>query len=488
MQPWLDSARAHAPLLMIVAPLAAAALALLAPGGRLAWAVACLGGAVAATIALDLALRMFVFGAVQPHAAEGAALEPGGASVACAALLTVAAFVAMLASRAMLRHDVRTRAGPMTMALLSVALAGWIGALFARDLAAIFLAVETAWLAVVALLALAGERARGAVSAALRMLIAGGVAAALMLLGVGLVERGVAGARLEALSSITVATPRLAGVGAGLIIVALALKAGLAPLHGWIGAAYGRASPGVALILGVVGAGGALSVLMRVSAAAIGAPEVGDGVAAALAVLATVTVVIGSIQAVGARNVRRLAAYAGAAQAGCALVGVALGSPAGLAAALVQTLALLAAMLALLGGATAIDGDAPLSALDGLSRRAPIASAAMTFALLSLMGAPLTTGFLARWRLIEAGLGAGWWWSAAVMIGGSLAAVVYGGRMIERLYFRRATHAVEHGDRWRWARAPALLLAVLALAWGVEPSLLLRAADAASQLDLGEGS
>jgi multicomponent Na+:H+ antiporter subunit D len=367
------------------------------------------------------------------------------------------------------------------LALALCMIAGWSGALLAADFVGLFVSVETAWLAGVGLVALSGVRDRAALSGALRMLSAGGVAAAFLLLGVGLIERSIGAPDLGALASAQIATPGLASVGVGLVLIALALKAGVAPLHVWIGAAYGRAGPFAALMLGVVGGVGALCVLARVAVAAIGAPAIGGAIATALATLGVASVVIGSIQAIGARNVRRLAAYAGAAQAGCILVSLALGSPAGVAAALVQVFAFTAAALALLGGAGAIPGSPSLASLDGLSRRAPLASAAMMFGALSLMGAPLTMGFLGRWRLIEAGVGGGWWWTAATVIFASLAAVFYGGRLIERLYFRRATATIEkRNDWWRFALAPTLLVAIACVMLALEPSLLLRAANVAS--------
>jgi formate hydrogenlyase subunit 3/multisubunit Na+/H+ antiporter MnhD subunit len=167
---------------------------------------------------------------------------------------------------------------------------------------------------------------------------------------------------------------------------------------------------------------------------------------------------------------------------------LALGSPAGFAAALVQVFAWSAAALALLSGAGVARG-AGLDALDGLIRRAPLASAAITAGALSLMGAPLTIGFLGRWRLIEAGVGAGWWWAMGAAITASLAAVFYGGRLIERIYFRRANVALEADrDIWRFMRVPALLAALGAIALGVAPDLLLQTASRAAALALGGGS
>jgi multicomponent Na+:H+ antiporter subunit D len=293
-----------------------------------------------------------------------------------------------------------------------------------------------------------------------------------MLIGVGFVARATGSVEIAALGAAT--NSALCVVGLVLVLLSLGVKAGLAPLHAWAGAVFGRAGALPALLIGVVGMTGAIAAMVRIGAGAAAAPELASAVEAMLAALGAASIVIGSIQAMGAANIRRLAAYAFASQAGCILLSVSLGSPAGFAAALVQMFALAAAMLALLGAAAAT-GDASFAAVDGLGRRHPIAGVAVTAGALSLMGAPLTIGFLGRWRLIEAAVGAGWWWVAGIALLSSLAAVFYGGRLIERVYFRRASSLAGAGkDPWRILIAPALAAAIFAIALGVEPSALLQ--------------
>jgi NADH:ubiquinone oxidoreductase subunit 2 (subunit N) len=102
------------------------------------------------------------------------------------------------------------------------------------------------------------------------------------------------------------------------------------------------------------------------------------------------------------------------------------------------------------------------------------------------MGAPLTIGFLGRWRLIEAGVGAGWWWASMLVIVASLAGVFFGGRLIERIYFRRASEAFAgETSAWRLALAPALLAAIITIAIGFAPGLLLRWTAAAASMLTG---
>lgn len=483
----LDLARSHAPLLIVIAPLIGAGLAALVANARLSWLIAIIATLVSVLLSLDLAARGLVAGVTVPQIVEGVALRTDGVGLLGAPLVAIAALLVTLAAGALLR-DFAPRTVPYTFALLLTMCAGWLGALMAGDFTGVLVSAMTAWLSGVGLVALSAERDRAALNGALRMLSAGGVAAALLLLGAGLIWRSVGSLDLNVFASAQVIAPSVAAAGAGLVLLGLALTAGVAPLHFWMGAAYGRSGSLPALALGVLGAVGALAAFLRVAAHTITAPNVGDGVAAALVALGGVSVLVGSLQAVGASNIRRLAAYAGAAQAGCILLTAALGSPQAFAAALVQLFALLASALALLGGTAALGGVSAVSALDGLGRRAPLASAAITAGALSLMGAPLTIGFLGRWRLIEAGVGAGWWWATAAVIAASLAAVYYGGRLIERLYFRRAVNPFEGGsEMWRFAVAPALLASIAFIAMGFEPSLLLRAASQAAALLFGAG-
>jgi len=477
----LDLMRTHAALLPLIIAIVGAALAMLCPP-RLSWGLATLAALLCAFVTADTSVRVLIAAAPLWSVAEGVPLLADGIGLFASPLIAAVAALALAASGAVL-SDIERRTWPLAMALVLCQLFGWLGALAARDLAGVFVAIETAWLASVALLAFSAGRT--ALGGALRMLGAGGVGSALFLCGVGIFYRSVGTLELSAIATAHIESADAAALGAGLMLLGVALKAGVAPLHDWMGGAFTRPGGPAALVLGTVGVIGALAVIVRLAGYVATSPTIGEGVSIALAVLGGASVVIGSVQAVGAHNLTRLAAYAGAAQAGGILLCVALGSPAGFAAALVQLTALAAAALALFGGAAA-GGVQSLEHLDGLGRRAPLAGAAIMTGAISLMGAPLTLGFLGRWRLVEAGVGAGWWWAAGAVIFASLAGVFYGGRLIERLYFRRAGDLF-HGpnDAWRWALAPMLAASIVAIAFGVSPAPLLTAADSAGALMLG---
>ncbi|MFO1017164.1 MAG: proton-conducting transporter membrane subunit [Hyphomonadaceae bacterium] len=484
---YLELARLHEPVLLLLAPLIGAALALMSPGARVAWAAALVCGLLALGIAGDLAMRTLVGGDILVATIEGVALRADDLALYAAPLVALClAFVLMAIGGAL--GEINGRAAPFALALLLCVAAGWIGALLAADLIGVLVGAEAAFVASIGLVALNGEKSRGAINGALRMFAAGGVGAALTASGAALVYRGVGSLDLSVIAAAHIDAPGMAAMGAGLVILGLALKAGVAPLHMWLGAAFGRAGAFAALGVGVVGAVGAAAALARVSAYLIVAAPLGEALSAIVALLGGASVVIGSMQAVGARNILRLSAYAGVAQIGCILLCVALGSPAGFAAALVQITAFAAAAMALFGGA-AVAGVQAITELDGVGRRAPLAGAAMTAGAISLMGAPLLLGFLGRWRLVEAGVGADSWWAAGAVIFASLAGVFYGGRIVERLYFRRAaeTYTGAPGGA-AIAFAPMLVGAIVIIAMGLAPGALLRAADAAAALMMGAGA
>lgn len=475
----LEHLRASAPLLACAVPFCAAALVLLMNNARAAWLTAATAAVIAAYLLLDLGISGGWRGA-----AHSALLAPDGIGLAGAAVVACAAALCVICAGAALASS-NARDACFALALWLCLGAGWTGALLARDFVGVFLASESAWLACAGVIALGGERAM--LNGALRMLSIGGLSAVLFALGLGLTATGAGALDLAALPLARVAAGDAASVGAALMFLALSAKAGLAPLHVWLAPAVGRANPVVALAASV-SVCGALALIVRLAAFAAPAPAIGAGVSAVLAVLGAFSIVAGSLQAIGAGNINRLVAYAGVAQAGVVLLSAALGSPAGFAAGLIQIAAMTAGALALLGGAAAANSGRQLAGLDGLGRRAPWSGIAISVGALSLMGAPLTLNFLGRWRLIEAAVGVEWWWAALLVIGASLAGVIYAGRLIERLYFRRsASVTAEERAPWRLALAPALAASVFVIVLGVEPSAVLRAAEAAARSLAGAG-
>ena len=111
--------------------------------------------------------------------------------------------------------------------------------------------------------------------------------------------------------------------------------------------------------------------------------------------------------------------------------------------------------------------------------------AAFTVAALSLIGVPLTAGFISKWYLVVGALQAGWWPIAVLIMITSLMAVIYLGKVLERIWLGEAPDDVV-------TLRPALpigmasatvFVAALNIYFGIETSLTVDVAlGAASEL------
>jgi multicomponent Na+:H+ antiporter subunit D len=128
--------------------------------------------------------------------------------------------------------------------------------------------------------------------------------------------------------------------------------------------------------------------------------------------------------------------------------------------------------------------DLNLSQLSGAARRMPWTFGALVLGGLSLIGVPGTAGFISKWYLVSAALGEGMLGILliAVIVIGSLMAVVYIWRIVETAWFKPAA---EHGGVLAEAPLPVLLvtwLTALANLWfGLAPSLPVRLSGAAAE-------
>ncbi len=197
-----------------------------------------------------------------------------------------------------------------------------------------------------------------------------------------------------------------------------------------------------------------------------------------LLLVACITMCIGNVMAVAQVNLRRILGYSSVAHTGYLLLALAALLLNGakpevifsyLAAYAAMTLGLFACLAEIeeAGGKTETIGD-----LSGMFFRRPAATIAMTVCLLSLIGLPLTAGFVAKLQIFFAAGGANRWdMSAATLLMAVNAAIAAG------YYFRILSKMYERGINmpvlrlWR----PSLFLAysicvVLTVVWFFQPT------------------
>ena len=126
--------------------------------------------------------------------------------------------------------------------------------------------------------------------------------------------------------------------------------------------------------------------------------------------LSLIGIYVASLAAIYQTNIKRLLAYSSVAQIGYMMLGIGFVSVTGLTGGIVHLFnhALMKAALFLAVGCAVLRlGSSDLADWKGLGRRMPITMAAFVLAGLSLIGVPLTVGFISKWYLILAALEAG---------------------------------------------------------------------------------
>ena len=485
--------QAHAAPLLTVAPILAAAVCALLPNGRAAWAWSVLVTGVSLFFALVLAAQVggtgvisYELGGWAPPIGIEFRVDPLNIFllVLVAALGLLSAIFALPTVEAEIAEEKRS----LFYSAYLLCFAGLLGVSITGDAFNLFVFLEISSISTYVLVALGGTKDRRALPAAFDYLVMGTIGATFFVIGVGFLYAATGTLNMADLAERARALPdsRTIQAGFAFIVVGLGLKFAMWPLHQWLPPAYTYAPSFVTAFLSATATKVALYGLIRMLYSVFD-PSTGYAQTTfsfLFAPVAAVAVILCSAQAFFQTDVRRMLAYSSVAQIGYMLIGVALGTMAGLAAGLLHLInhALMKGALFMAVAGVALYMKAPtVAAFAGLGKRAPWTMAAFTIAGLSLIGVPLTAGFVGKWALLQATLDAGWYWAAAIIAVGSLVAVLYMGRILEAVWFRAASEeAAEVREAPLLVLLPLWALALANIYFGLEASLTVGAAEAAA--------
>jgi NADH-quinone oxidoreductase subunit N len=267
--------------------------------------------------------------------------------------------------------------------------------------------------------------------AGLKYLIIGSVGSATLLYGLVLIYGATGatdfGAIANALSSGSLASDPLTLTGIALCVAGLCFKASVAPFHQWTPDVYEGAPTPITAFMAVATKVAALGVLLRLFDVALIGAQASWG--PALAVLATITIVVGNVGALGQSSLKRMLAYSSVAQAGYMLAGVVVSTRLG-AQALVFYLAVymftnLAAFAVIVARERETGLGDSIQAVAGLGRERPWLAWPMTISMLGLAGIPATAGFVGKFYLIDAAVAGGYTWLGVAIVVGSMISLGY---------------------------------------------------------------
>lgn len=407
----------------IIIPLLAAFIISLVSGKKDSWAI---GVSITAAVSLT-ALSVYAFFGMDPTTAVynmGGWPAPYGIVLVLDALasfvlvmVSIISLTSLLFSVQYIRHlSIDWKYYALFMLLVS----GMNGVIITGDLFNLFVFMEVALLAAVALVAYGGRAEE--FEASFKYAVMGAVSSTLILIGIAFTYSATSTLTMSRIAEgFAAGDPEIMYWVGGLFLAGFGLKAAVMPFHAWLPDAHSSApAPISAMLSGVLIKALGIYTLIRVFFNVLGAPQV---FMTAFLVLGSVSIIVGVLLAVVQWDMKRLLAYSSISQIGYILLGMGLATPLGLLGALYHLLnhALFKSLLFYNAGAVEMAiGTRNLKRMGNLRRLLPVTSGTSMVASLSIAGIPPFNGFFSKLIIIIAAIQAGEPFFALLAVIGSL--------------------------------------------------------------------
>ncbi|WP_295885238.1 proton-conducting transporter membrane subunit [uncultured Thiohalocapsa sp.] len=263
-----------------------------------------------------------------------------------------------------------------------------------------------------------------------------------------------------------------------LLLAGLGVKAALVPLHGWLPQSMVAPAPVSSLLHAVAvvkaGAFGIVRVVYDVYGVTLASQL---GLLTVLGVLASFTIVYGSVLALTQDGLKKRLAYSTVSQVSYIALGTSLLGPVATVGGLVHLVhqgIMKITLFFCAGNYAETLGVAKVSQMDGIGRRMPLTTLAFTVGALGMIGLPPIAGFVSKWYLGLGGVEAGQHWVLVILASSTLLNAGYFLPILYRAWFRPlpAEWPNEHhfGTRFETMHAllwPPVITAVFCLLAGL---------------------
>ena len=415
-----------------------------------------------------------------PSSTVASAIAVDGFSAAIAVTVSVVVILASLLSHGYLRRMQIDAPAYHVLALTSAS--GAIIMAAANDLVVLFLGLEILSIALYVLAAL-NRRSAKSEEAALKYFILGGFSSAIFLFGIAFTYGATGSTNLQVITRTlgegVAAKPGLLLAGLGLLLVGFFFKVAAVPFHLWTPDVYEGAPTPVTGFMAAAAKVGGFAALLRVLLTAMS--QLSTNWTPVVYSVAVATLIGGAVLMVVQRDAKRMLAYSSINHAGFLLVGIVAATSAGISADLFYLFTYSVTALATFGIVTMLagprDDDAGINRLSGLAHRHPAIGAAMAILLLAQAGVPFTTGFIAKFSVIEAVVGHGSIPLAIIAMASAAVAVFAYLRLVATLYRTEDVATVDLGYDDSLTDGPAAfaigLSVVVTIFFGIFPAALL---------------
>jgi len=422
----------------------------------LSWATAAIFIALAAWIGMT--------GEGTTVAFKGMFVDDGFARFAKVTILLSAAVILMISQEHLAKLGILKFEYPILIALATV---GMMLMVSAGDLIALYMGLELQSLSLYVVASLHRDNARST-EAGLKYFVLGALSSGMLLYGASLAY-GYAGTTNFAgiVEAASAADQMPIGLLFGLvfIIAGLAFKVSAAPFHMWTPDVYQGSPTPITAFFATAPKVAAMGLFARVVHDAFGG-SVGDW-QQILAFLAVFSMFLGSIAAIGQRDIKRLMAYSSIAHMGFALMGLASGTVGGVQAMLIYMAIYVTMNVGAFAFIVSMERDGQpitdIRSMSMLSKREPLTALALLVIMFSLAGVPPLVGFFGKFYVLTAAVEGGLTWLAVAGVIASVIGAFYYIRIVYYMYFGQSDEPVETAmgpAQWSVLMASAAILVV----------------------------
>jgi NADH-quinone oxidoreductase subunit N len=389
---------------------------------------------VTAGLFVALALFIGIGGAGERLVFNGLFIDDPFARFAKVTILLSAAAVLVMSQDYMSRRDLLRFEYPI---LITLAVVGMMVMVSSADLITLYMGLELQSLALYVVASLRRDSAKSS-EAGLKYFTLGALSSGLLLYGASLVY-GYAGTTQFAgiLSTVQEGVPLGLLFGLVFMLAGLAFKVSAVPFHMWTPDVYEGSPTPVTAFFATAPKVAAMALIARLVQDAFGGVPGQWG--QVLAALAVASMFLGSIAAIGQRDIKRLMAYSSIAHMGYALIGLAVGTAYGVQATMIYMAIYVTMNVGTFAFILSMERDGrPVSDIAGLNqfaKKEPLKALAMLVLLFSLAGVPPMVGFFGKFYVLKAAVDAGWVWLAVAGAVASVIGAFYYLRIVYYMYF-----------------------------------------------------
>ena len=317
--------------------------------------------------------------------------------------------------------------------------------------------------------------------AGMKYLLLGAFASAFFLYGIALIYGGTGTTSVPQIAEAITADNKspLLLAGMFLLVVGFGFKVAIVPFHQWAPDVYEGAPTTIAAFISAGPKAAGFAAFLRIFMEAL--PNLQVEWSSVLILLAMLTMTLGNIIAIAQTNIKRMLAYSSIAHAGYVLIGLAAANNDGISSAMLYLLIYCVMNIGAFGAvilAKTADGEnLMISDYAGLGTRKPLLAMFMSVMLLSLAGFPPTAGFVGKFYIFKAAVGAGHIWLVIIGAINTAISAFYYLRVVVTMYMREPEEELEFSP-YASTLVVGLILAVIGvLLIGILPSLMLTPAQ-----------